>query len=399
MNRFRIFLIFVFVAAVQFSAGPMVVAQNSVQPRVFLLDLKSTDWKKLSADPAVIKADREAQGALKAKVLPIVSRQSIPPSGDKHDYMSQAPYFWKNPNTANGLPYVKRDGERNPEIEQYPDHGLMDNMIKAVERLSLGYFLTQKEEYAAKAGEILRMWFLDPATRMNPNLEYAQAIPGENSGRNFGIIESRGLTRLVDSVGLLAGSPSWTKADQAGVEAWFGKFLTWLTDSKSGRQESEAKNNHGTHYDVQVASFALFVGNKALAKKVLEEAKQKRIAKQIEPDGRQPLELARTKSWDYSTMNLDGLISLARLGENVGVDLWSFQTADGRSIRKAILYLEPFARDPKLWTTKQIVPFQPEKFYSAARRATGHYKDSEFQKMLASLPKTPEYDRSRLSGN
>src|SRR6185436_20716762 len=159
-----------------------------------------------------------AQSALNAKVLPIVSRQSIPPSGDKHDYMSQAPYFWKNPNTANGLPYVKRDGERNPEFEQYPDHGLMDNMIKAVERLSLGYFLTQKEEYAAKAGEILRMWFLDPATRMNPNLEYAQAIPGESSGRNFGIIESRGLTRVVDSVGLLAGSPSWTKADQAGVE-------------------------------------------------------------------------------------------------------------------------------------------------------------------------------------
>jgi hypothetical protein len=399
MKGYRNFLIFISSAAILFAGWQTAVAQKSGKPRVFLLDLKSADWKKMSSDPAVVKADREAQSALKTKVLSIVSRQSVPPSGDKHDYMSQAPYFWRDPNTANGLPYVRRDGERNPEIEQYPDHDLMDNMIKTVERLSLGYVLTGKDEYAVKAGAILRMWFLDPATRMNPNLEFAQAIPGENSGRNFGIIESRGLTRIVDSVGLLAGSPSWTKADQAGVEEWFGKFLTWLTDSKNGRQESEAKNNHGTHYDVQVASFALFVGNKALAKKVLEEAKQKRIAKQIEPDGRQPLELARTKSWDYSTMNLDGIISLARLGENVGVDLWSFQTVDGRSIRKAILFLEPFARDGKLWTYKQIVPIQPEKFYTAARRANGRYKDAEFQKMLASFPKTPGNDRSKLMGN
>ncbi|MFL6467942.1 MAG: alginate lyase family protein [Pyrinomonadaceae bacterium] len=399
MNSSRNFLIFISLAAIWSVSGTTVVAQKSAEPRVFLLDLKSADWKTKSADPAVVKADHEAQSALKTKVLSIVSRQSTPPSGDKHDYMSQAPYFWRNPDTASGFPYIKRDGERNPEIEQYPDHGLMDNMIKTVERLSLGFFVTRKEEYAVRAGEILRMWFLDPATKMNPNLEFAQSIPGQNSGRNFGIIESRGLVRVVDSVGLLSGSPSWTKADQAGVEAWFAKFLTWLTVSKNGKEEGEAKNNHGTHYDVQIASFALFVGNKALAKKVLEEAKLKRIAKQIEPDGRQPLELARTKSWDYSTMNLDGMVSLARLGEHVGVDLWGFQTPDGRSIRKAILFLEPFARDGRLWTYKQIAPIQPEKFYAAARKAGGHYKDDEFQKMLASFPKAPENDRSRLSGN
>ncbi len=378
MNAFRTILTLIVIAAALFGVSTA-FGQQPVRPRVFLLEVRAIE----PSDPAFKKIDRDAHKALGAKVDSIVTKQAMPPSEDKHDYMSQAPYFWRNPNTATGFPYVRRDGERNPEIKQYPDHDLLDTMIKTVEQLALGYHVTGTKEYSARAGEILRMWFIDPATKMNPNLEFAQAIPGLNTGRGIGIIETRGLTRVVDSVGLLADSPSWSRSDQAGVEAWFSKYLTWLRESKNGKDESAAKNNHGTYYDVQVASFALFVGNRDLARTTLDTAKQKRIAAQVEKDGRQPLELERTKSWDYSVMNLEGLISLAVLGEHVGVDLWGFQTADGRGIRKATLFLEPFARDPKKWSYKQISPISPERFHAVMEKARGKYKDPEFQKLAA----------------
>ena len=169
-------------------------------------------------------------------------------------------------------------------------------MEEAVENLAMAYYFTNKEEYAAKASEILRMWFLDTKTKINPNLNLAQAIPGKNDGRGIGIIETRELTRTVDAIGLLENSKSWTKADQKGVEDWFAQYLKWLMTSKNGSDEARAKNNHGTFYDMQVVSFALFTGQTDLAKTVLETAKQKRIVVQIRSDGSQPLELERTKS-------------------------------------------------------------------------------------------------------
>jgi len=370
-------------ATILLSCALLVFGQKTSELRVFLLDLKANDRGKPTADLDIKKIDDEAKKALTAKVEPITSKPATPPSKDKHDYMSQAPYFWRNPNTPTGFPYIRRDGERNPEIKQFPDHELMDKMVDAVERLSLGYFATGKKEYADRTGEILRMWFIDPATKMNPNLEFAQAIPGLNTGRGIGLIETRGLTRVVDSVGLLAESPSWTRADQSGVEAWFSQFLTWMLESKNGKDESASKNNHGTFYDVQITSYALFVGKQDLAKSTVDAAKQKRIALQVEKDGRQPLELERTKSWDYSVMNLEGLVSLAELAEHAGVDLWNFHTADGRSIRKAIEFLAPFARDTKSWPTKQIEPIHTAKFYSIVRIAGKRYKDPEFPKLLA----------------
>lgn len=372
-------------------------------PRVFLINgrkLAETKRRIYLGDQtlaaALAKLETDARRAMQQKPSSVVSKTVTPPSGDKHDYTSQAPYFWPNPSKPDGLPYVRRDGERNPEINKVTDHLALDRMESAVSTLALAYYFKADEKYAAKAAELLRAWFLGPTTRMNPNLEYAQYIPGVNTGRGIGLIETRGLVDVVDAVGLLVGSKSWTAADQKGVESWFGKFLQWMQESKNGREESRAKNNHGTYYDVQTISFALFVRKIDLAKQIAESAKEKRIALQVEPDGRQPLELERTKAWSYSNMNLDGLMQLARLAENVDVDLWAYQTKDGRSIRAALEYLYPYAIEGRQWTYQQIEGFNAKSFFPLMRRAAVHYREEKFNAAAFRIPKPDPKDRERL---
>lgn len=385
-------------------SGAVAQATKVAVPRVFLIEggkLAETKHRVQLGDKtlaaALAKLEADARRAMQQQgSFSVVTKAVTPPSGDKHDYMSQAPYFWPNPDKPDGLPYVRRDGERNPELNKITDHNALDQMQRAVRTLSLAYYLKEDETHAAKATQLLRVWFLDPATRMNPNLEYAQFIPGVNTGRGVGLIETRGLAEVVDAIGLLAGSKSWTSADQKGLEAWFAKFLQWMQESRNGREENAAKNNHGTFYDVQAMSFALLVGRNSLAKQIAETAKEKRIALQIEPDGRQPLELSRTKTWNYSNMNLDGLMQLARLAESVDVDLWNYRTSDGRSIRGALEYLYPYATGDKQWTYQQIGGFEARLVFPLMRRAAEHYHDQKFNAAMLRIPKGEAADRESL---
>ena len=370
------------------SLGLVTHPQNSF-PRVFLLDAKQLAGERQrsragdpSSKPALTKLEADARKALTDGPFTVTSKEVTPPSGDKRDYMSQAPYFWPDPKSPNGLPYIRRDGERNPEIDKINNHRVKDLMERAVETLALAYYLTGNETYAERAAGLLRVFFLSSETRMNPNLEFAQGIPGINTGRGIGLIETRGLTRVVDAIGLLGGSRSWTTDDQRGMEKWFSEFLRWMLESKHGRDEAAAKNNHGTYYDVQVVSFALFVGNTNLAKRVVLESRTKRIALQIEPDGSQPLELERTRAWSYSVGNLDGLMQLARLAENVGVDLWHYRTRDGRSIQKALEFLRPFALGKQKWPYQQLGEWQPQILFPLIERAAKHYDDAQFRSVF-----------------
>jgi hypothetical protein len=345
------------------------------RPRVSLLDEASLLESRRQAeagDPAIgaalAKLREEADDALDAGPFSVTQKPFVPPSGDPHDYMSVGPYWWPDPESPDGLPYIRRDGEVNPERLEY-DNRPLSRMRAAVETLALAWFLTGHEPYAEHASTLLRAWFLDEETRMNPHLDYGQAIPGRTEGRGIGIIDTMGLPPLLDAVGLLDGSSSWTEADRRGLEAWFREYLDWLRESPLGRDEARARNNHGTWYDVQASAFALFVGEEETAWKILEEAKERRIASQIEPDGRQPHELARTKSFDYSLMNLRGMFDLATLGERVGVDLWHFESADGRGIRKALDRLVPFATGEAEWTDRQIVEPDPARLAPLLLRA------------------------------
>ena len=408
MNRIKRLVlclgVIIFLCGTSTAQGGVTSREPSRSPLVFLLDARRLQTTKerirngdKNAAQAMSKLELEAKKAINGGPFSVVSKLATPPSGDKHDYMSQAPYFWPNPDTPDHLPYIRRDGERNPEINKISDHQNMDRMVSAVDTLALAYFFSGNEAYAAKAAELARAWFVEPATRMNPNLEFAQFIPGVNTGRGIGLIETRGLTRVVDAIGLLAGSKAWTESDQRNLERWFSQFLQWMLESKHGRDEAAAKNNHGTYYDLQISSFALFVARKDLAVRTLEAARTKRIAIQIEPDGRQPLELVRTKGWSYSVGNLDGLTLLATLGERVGVDLWNYRTADGRSIRLALDYLVPFAFDEKRWPDQQLGEWQPQLLFPLIRRSAGRYLDRQYQALSKKVPQVDASDRSNLT--
>ena len=385
----RLFLFFAVIVGIAL-ASSAAVAQPP--PRVFVLqpgDLVETR-KRLHANdasllPALNKLKRDTDHALNGGTFSVAHKELAPPSGDKHDYMSIAPYWWPNPNTPNGLPYVRRDGEVNLERDQTSDRRRLDDLVRGVTTLALGYFFTGREDYAAHAARLLRAWFLDDATRMNPHLRYAQAVPGRNVGRAAGIIETHNLPELVDTVGILARSKSWSSEDQKGLQKWFDAYLAWLRESPEGRAEAKAQNNHGTWYDVQIAAFALFVDKGDMAKKVLNAMAEKRIAKQIEPDGRQPRELERTLAWSYSLFNLEALFDGASMASRLGINLWSYESPDKRSMRKALDWLLPFAAGEKKWNYPQISGLQPGKFAPFLRRAALRYREPSYENALHKL--------------
>ncbi len=260
-------------------------------------------------------------------------------------------------------------------------------MANTVETLALAYYFTGREVYAQHAARFLRVWFVEPATRMNPNLNYAQGVLGLNEGRGAGIIEGQPIVQAADAAGLLVGSQAWSGADNAALNAWLSKYLDWLLTSPNGLREADARNNHGTFYDAQTIRLGLILGKRDMAMQIAEEAKQKRIAVQITPEGRQPLELERTASLSYSRVNLEALFLLATLAEHTGVDLWHYTTVDGRTMRKALDFLLPYADIPAAkWPYEQIKKHDPTEFAALLRQAALVYDDPKYEAQLKRLP-------------
>jgi len=323
----------------------------------------------------------EADALLNHVPPSVVSKSQVPPSGDKHDYMSLAPYWWPNPDSKDSLPYIRRDGQVNPEIGSIKDHAYLAAMAQAVQKLSLAYFYIGNERYAIKATAFLEVWFLNPDTKMNPHLKFGQAVRGLNVGRGIGLIETRWFSVAIDGIGLLRGSKAWTKRDEDGMKQWFEQYFAWLQNSPLAHDERDWGNNHGVWFDVQYCSIALFTGHRDLAVQELLQAKTKRIAAQIEPDGRMPKELERTKSLGYTTFDLQAFTQLACLGEHIGVDLWFYKTSDGRSIRKALDWVLPFIAGESKWEFQQIDHYNPGSAYPILRLAARHFSNVKYEEI------------------
>jgi unsaturated chondroitin disaccharide hydrolase len=319
--------------------------------------------------PAYNALLRSADSALRAGPFSVMQKQTVPPSGDKHDYLSMAPYWWPDSTKPGGLPYVRRDGIMNPQTRIDHDGLRFGAMTNAVEALALAYWFTGEQKYAKRAALLVRAWFIDPTTRMNPNLRFAQAILGVTEGRGIGILDLRAFSHLVDAMRILETSSAWTSTDKAAFEQWCKEYLVWLRQSENGKDENRQPNNHGTLYDMQVAGIALFLGDSAVAREVLVNSAKARIDSQIVSDGSQPRELGRTRPIHYSLFNLDAFTQLAEMGRHLGIDLWRYRSAANGSIGSALSFIAPYAAGAKTWNKPDIAPLAPDAVSIALRRA------------------------------
>jgi hypothetical protein len=333
---------------------------------------------------ALTALEADANRALSVAPMSVMDKPVTPPSGDKHDYMSQAPFWWPDPSRPNGRPYIRRDGERNPEISRITDRENLGRLARAVSTLALAFHFTGRQEYAQHAARLVRVWFLDAATRMNPHLRFGQGIPGIAEGRSAGIIETRFLPQIIDAVTLLQGSSAWTVSDDEALEDWMGEYLTWLIESPFGRDQARRGNNQETWADVQVVALALYTGETELARSVLEDVPAD-IAQEFEPDGRQPREIVRTRAWDYSIFDLTAFLHLAAFGDRVGVDLWNYSTPDGRSLRKGLEYLLPFATGEQRFPHEQITEFHPSALHPVLRQAAVGWMEPRYRELAQQI--------------
>ncbi|HTB85031.1 MAG TPA: alginate lyase family protein [Candidatus Sulfotelmatobacter sp.] len=311
----------------------------------------------LMIDVAGIDHDRilrAADAALQLEPITITKWHSNLSEGGTNDFYSNADYFWPDPKKPDGLPYINRDGESNPN--NFWQHRMaMRNLRDAVAALAAAYKVTGEERYAVKAAELLRVFFLDPQTRMNPNLQYAQAVPGSSPGRSWGIIDGLHLIEIPPAITAMEKSPAFTPALTDGLKQWFQAMSDWMMTSTNGRAEATAHNNHAVAYWLQIACYARFTGDEAKLADCRRQFKEVFVPVQMTTNGSFPLELARTKPYGYSIFQLDNMVALCQVLSTPSDDLWKYELPDGRGIRVAVAYLYPFLADKSKWPLKPDV--------------------------------------------
>ncbi|MDR2040016.1 MAG: alginate lyase family protein [Bacteroidales bacterium] len=371
-----------------------------------LIDLDYSDLVKIRKDinaknsgvtPAYEKLISQANVYLELLPEKVVDGD-IPPTGDPHDFYAIGKYSWPNPDTPDGMPWIRIDCNINPESNGPRfDLARYNQTMDRIKTLSLAWFYSQDEKYARKASELLRVWFLDEETKMNPNFECGSALPGVYNGMYIGIIFGVTLIELVDHVQLLNLSDSWTEQDDMGLKNWFSGYVKWLLESDFGIKEGKAKNNHGSWYAAQVAAYSLYTGEMHHVNSMIELAK-KQIDQQVDEDGSLPHELKRDWAYSYSVYGMRAFTTLACCADRIGVDLWNYRTSDGRGLQQAYSFLQPYLLDEKKWAWG--VDREGEKTNIAAlpimRWAAKKYNDAGFHKVVEYLESIAPEDAPKV---
>jgi len=331
------------------------IRRHSREPMRDSLTTAQSSFSVAKFDRArVLKA---ANQYLSEQPMTITAAKSPRSAGGLHDFFSEGDYWWPDPNNPGG-PYIQRDGMTNPDNFVEHRRYLMRLSVQ-VPALVAAWTLTKDAHYAKHAARHLRAWFVDEATRMNPNLQFAQAIHGRFTGRGIGVIDTIHLVEVARAIEVLERGKVIAPADLKAVKQWFADYLNWMTTSKNGLEEREAKNNHGTCWVMQVAAFASLTGNQQLLDYCRDRFKTVLVPNQIAEDGSFPQELRRTKPYGYSLFNLDAMTTVAQILSMPQDNLWSFALPDGRGIARAMEYMAPYIKDKNRW------PLKPDAMYDA----------------------------------
>ncbi|MEO7309261.1 MAG: alginate lyase family protein [Chitinophagaceae bacterium] len=380
MTYFKIAIIFISVLLTSCSGSKKPTAETSDSSTAMKMPEDKLVKVKIGNSIDDKKQISEDEKLLTHQVFTVMGKTGMPASNDKHDYLSLAPYFWPDPSRKDGMPYMRKDGEVNPETRNhFTDFNEWNELTDAVGTLCKAYGLSGEKKYLVQTSNFIKAWFIAPATRMNPNLDYAQGVRGVNNGRQFGIIEFGGIAEILMAMQQLQNAGEADAAFTSAFKNWLQDYAGCLQTSKLGKLEAGASNNHGTTYDAQLSNILIYLGEIPELMKLLEQVKIKRIATQIEPDGKQSEELSRTRAFSYSILNLNGLTQLAILGKKYGVDIWGFETADGRSIKKACDFLIPYLN--KSWDYDQIAAMDAsrEKLVAMLKKVGREFGEEKYE--------------------
>lgn len=390
--NFLIIISFLFSGTVQ---HPQKTGTKPFKPQTIIFNFEDLCYIKKEINPGnpdYIRAYQNlinrAEGLLDVEPYSVVHKTKIPASGDIHDYYSIGTYWWPDTTKEDGLPYIRRDGITNPEVvSDATDKSRRGKTVNAIETLCLASYYSENEIYAKKAADFIKTWFINPDTRMNPNINHGQALPGINTGRDIGVIDFSILPECLDHIELIKGSKYWSKKDQKKLNKWLAEFLNWYLTSRIALAESRKPNNHGSYYDYQVAYMSLYLGEEQTTLGILEGAKR-RIDWQILIDGRQPEELIRTRSFEYSIVNLNALARLAVIGEKAGVDLWGYQSEQNSNLTKALDFVVGHMDKMGQWPGQQIVEVNyTAKLWPLLVLAHKTFPGKGYDKVIANFPK------------
>ena len=367
-------------------------------PKVYTLDgeaIAAVRERARAGDPALAPAlealRRRADAALAQPVAEIAGKpqEFRAKSGDPKDYISVSKFAWPDPSSPGK--WIMIDGRPNEEAMKNFDGPKIKAMQDRVTTLGEGWYFLGEKKYARAAAGQLRAWFLDPETAMNPNMNFAQAIKPDENGQPWGIIDANRFPEVLDSVGMIADSGEWTMDDDAALKAWFAEFNRWLVESPLGISERAAKNNHGTFYDLILASGAAYTGDKATVREVLTSVGPVRLDGQIAPDGSTPEETRRAESAMYTLWNLKGLADLALMGSEYGIDIWNYPDAANAKLKKAGEFLLPYAMGTAQWTFGQQ-QMQRKGSLGYFRAIAPVYRDPRFDEAIAVMVRASNAD-------